>query len=48
MASVVPGDELSTDYQDFKAKLDMLHPAYNETLPLDFVLGRCEDDEQGL
>jgi hypothetical protein len=48
MASVVTIMKLSDKYQDFKDKLDRIHPAYNETMALDFDHGDGGDDEPGL
>lgn len=36
MASVITAMKLSNDYDDFRAKLDRLHPRYGETIELDF------------
>lgn len=36
LAKVITVMKLSDDYDDFKRKLDKLHPRYDETLPLDF------------
>jgi hypothetical protein len=49
MASVVTAMKLSSNYEDFKDKLDMLHPRYGETAKL--LLGGDKvdgDDGQGL
>ena len=46
MASVVTAMKLSSDYYDFKRKLDRLHPRYNETAPLQFF--DADSDEEGL
>ena len=35
MASVITAMKLSQDYDDFKVKLDLLHPAYGESMSLD-------------
>jgi hypothetical protein len=42
MASIVTIMKLSTDYSDFKGKLDRLHPRYNQTISMDF--GDTDDD----
>lgn len=47
MASVVTAMKLSKDYDDFKAKLDILHPRYDETMLMDFV-GEEPDSGRGL
>lgn len=47
MASVVTAMKLSSDYEDFKAKLDILHPRYDETMLMDFI-GEELDNGQGL
>ena len=36
MASLITVMKLSTDYEDFMAKLDRIHHPYNETMSLDF------------
>ncbi|MEP0068091.1 P63C domain-containing protein [Pyruvatibacter sp.] len=36
LASVTTVMQLSNDYKDFLAKLDKIHPRYDETLPMDF------------
>lgn len=36
LASVTTIMRLSSDYEDFKAKMDRLHPRYGQTLPLDY------------
>ena len=46
MASTITAMKLSSDYDDFLSKMDMLHPKYNETIPIDFVLAK--DDGKGL
>lgn len=40
--------KLSADYMDFKAKLDMLHPAYGRTLPLDLDYDSTQDTGKGI
>src|SRR5680860_1845822 len=45
LASAITVMKLSDNYDDFKKKLDRIHPRYNETMPLD--LGDS-DDEGGL
>lgn len=47
MSSVITAMKLSRDYNDFIRKLDMLHPPYNETMPMDFF-GFTDDDGIGL
>ena len=42
MASVVTAMKLSSDYDDFKLKLDILHPRYDETLPMEFLKEELE------
>lgn len=44
MGAVVAIMQLSTDYPDFKTKLDRLQPAYGSTLPLPFAPGELEND----
>ncbi|WLR98648.1 P63C domain-containing protein [Shinella sumterensis] len=44
MASVITAMKLSRDYNDFRVKLDMLHPRYDETMAMDFMLS---DDDHG-
>lgn len=44
MASVVTAMKLSHDYEDFKEKLDRIHPRYGETAALQFF---GPDDEGG-
>lgn len=47
MASVITAMKLSENYKDFIEKLDLLHPRYNQTMPLELVdLG--EDSGKGL
>ena len=46
LGSVVTLMKLSTDYKDFKSKLDAIHPAYGKTLPL--PLDAPDDNGQGL
>lgn len=41
LASVITAMKLSNKYDDFKIKIDMLHPRYDETIPMDFE----NDDE---
>lgn len=36
MSSVITAMKLSSDYDDFKKKLDALHPKFDETMSLDF------------
>lgn len=48
MASVVTAMKLSNDYNDFKEKLDRLHPRYNETLALGFLQEDDDDSGEGL
>lgn len=48
MASVITAMKLSKNYEDFKNKLDMLHPRYDETLPMEFLKDGIDDDEAGL
>lgn len=48
MASVVTAMKLSKNYDDFRAKLDMLHPRYDETMAMEFMFEGQEDDGQGL
>ena len=48
MASVITAMKLSRDYEDFRAKLDMLHPRYDETMAMDFMAEGQEDDGEGL
>lgn len=48
MASVITAMKLSKDYNDFRVKLDMLHPRYDETMSMDFVVEEKEDNGQGL
>jgi hypothetical protein len=36
LSSLITIMKLSSDYEDFKNKLDIIHPAFNETLSLDF------------
>src|SRR5262249_42519848 len=43
MASVVTVMKLSDGYSDFKRKLDRVHPRYDETMSMDFILD--EQDE---
>lgn len=38
LSSVTTIMKLSSDWFDFKAKLDTIHPAYNQTLPLPLPL----------
>ncbi len=40
--------KLSVDYDDFKTKLDMIHPAYGRTLPLPLEYEPESDDGTGL
>jgi hypothetical protein len=42
MASIVTIMKLSDGYEDFKQKLDRLHPRFDETLPFDFG----DDDDE--
>jgi len=44
MGAVVTMMQLSKTYQDFKATLDHLRPAYGTTLPLPFAPGEIDDD----
>jgi hypothetical protein len=44
LASVVTIMKLSREYEDFKDKLDQIHPRYGDTLPL----GLIEPDQPGL
>lgn len=44
MASVVTAMKLSRDYEDFKAKMDVLHPRYDETLPMEFLKDELDSD----
>jgi hypothetical protein len=44
MGAVVAIMQLSTNWPDFKAKLDRLQPAYGSTLPLPFEAGALDDD----
>lgn len=46
MASIVTIMKLSDGYEDFKRKLDRVHPRYDETLPLDFMT--ADDDNAGV
>lgn len=46
LSSVVTIMKLSDNYQDFKRKLDKVHPKYDETLSLDLDFG--EDSGKGL
>lgn len=48
MASVITAMKLSRDYDDFKSKLDVIHPRYDETMVMDFMFDDREDDGQGL
>lgn len=48
LASVITIMKLSKKYHDFKDKLDIIHPAYNETLTLDFDHDFSEFDYEGL
>lgn len=43
MGAVVAIMQLSSDYRDFKAKLDRLHPPYGSTLPLPFPAGELDN-----
>lgn len=36
LASVISIMKLSSDWRDFKQKLDIIHPKYGETIPMDF------------
>jgi hypothetical protein len=47
MSSVITAMKLSKDYNDFKRKLDFLHPKFDETLPMEF-LKDYPDDGVGL
>lgn len=42
MASIITAMKLSRDYEDFKVKLDILHPRYDQTLPMDFLKDEIE------
>ena len=44
MASVVTAMKLSKDYEDFKTKMDILHPRYDETLPMEFLKDELDSD----
>lgn len=46
MASIVTAMKLSNSYDDFRSKLDLLHPRYDETMLMDFV--HEEDTGKGL
>lgn len=46
LASVTTIMKLSKDWHDFKEKLDQIHSAYNETIPLPFIGGL--DDGRGI
>lgn len=48
MSSVVTAMKLSNDYEDFRNKLDMLHPRFNETMIFDFTYDDQEDSGKGL
>ncbi|MEO1352262.1 MAG: P63C domain-containing protein [Cyanobacteria bacterium J06635_15] len=50
LASVVTVMKLSSSYQDFKGKLDKVHPKYDETLslPLDLNFPEKNDSGEGL
>ncbi len=48
LSSVTTIMRLSSDWFDFKRKLDMLHPAYNQTLPLPFPIDDEKDDGIGI
>lgn len=48
LGSVVTIMKLSSDYSDFKAKLDLLHPKYGETIKLPFDYDDKADDEGNL
>jgi hypothetical protein len=42
MASILTIMQLSTDYQDFKVKLEKIHPSYNETYSMEFGFNELE------
>ncbi|WP_414486332.1 P63C domain-containing protein [Stenotrophomonas maltophilia] len=44
LASVVTVMKLSRDYEDFTAKLDIVHPRYQETMALDLPTVGAEDE----
>lgn len=48
MASVVTAMKLSKNYSDFRSKIDMLHPKFDETITMDFMLEDQDDDGKGL
>ena len=48
LGSVVTLMRLSSNYEDFKGKLDQIHPAYGTTLPLQFPYEAEKDDGRGL
>lgn len=47
MASVITAMKLSKNYADFRGKMDILHPRYDETMAMDFI-NYDEDDGEGL
>jgi len=48
LGSVVTLMKLSEDYEDFKGKLDAIHPAYGRTIPLPLEYQPEPDDGRGL
>ena len=48
MASVVTTMKLSSSYDDFKRKLDYVHPRYDETMLMEFMWEDEEDTGEGL
>lgn len=48
LGSVVTLMRLSNNYDDFKEKLDLIHPSYGSTLPLQFAYEPEKDDGNGL
>ena len=48
MASLITVMKLSTDYEDFRVKLDRIHPPYNETTFLNFGAFDDASDMKGL
>jgi hypothetical protein len=48
LASVVTAMKLSKDYNDFRVKLDLIHPRYDETMVMDFMADEPEDNGVGL
>jgi hypothetical protein len=48
LSSVVTIMKLSSDYNDFKSKLDIIHPVYGETIPIEFGDDFSQSDFEGL